>query len=228
MPIDWPKPFDLVMIQAMGLRHAGDRLRPRPGRKPEIIDDGVTGFIVHDQEQAISAAQVGIDRIDRRRCRGVFEQRFAASVMARRYLDVYRQVIDGGFRLGRRGQESLRLHACSRGAASAPVADCKRSHACFDAAFDSQRPSSARWIAQAGCAARAGLDHGFFEFGGGNRFALAVLAMGVELVTQVREPGCLGLLGQVTLSLQGFGMSASIRTGSGTPGSRCSIGTPAA
>jgi glycosyltransferase involved in cell wall biosynthesis len=65
----------------------------RHGSVPEIIDHGVTGFIVEDQEQAIAAAR-NIDRIDRVRCRQVFEQRFAARVMARKYLDVYRQLVD--------------------------------------------------------------------------------------------------------------------------------------
>jgi glycosyltransferase involved in cell wall biosynthesis len=59
---------------------------------PEIIDEGVTGFVVENQDQAIAAAR-NIERIDRRRCRQVFEQRFAAPVMARRYLDVYRELV---------------------------------------------------------------------------------------------------------------------------------------
>lgn len=91
MPIDWPEPFGLVMVEAMAC--GTPVIAYGLASVPEIIDDGVTGFIVHNQEQAISAAKC-IDRIDRRRCREVFEQRFAASVMARQYLDVYRQVID--------------------------------------------------------------------------------------------------------------------------------------
>jgi glycosyltransferase involved in cell wall biosynthesis len=65
----------------------------RAGSVPEIIDEGVTGFIVENQEQAIAAAR-NIGRIDRRRCRQVFEQRFAARVMAKRYLEVYRELVD--------------------------------------------------------------------------------------------------------------------------------------
>jgi glycosyltransferase involved in cell wall biosynthesis len=53
----------------------------------------LTGFIVDDQEQAIAAAK-NISRIDRRRCRQVFEQRFAAPVMARRYVEVYRELVE--------------------------------------------------------------------------------------------------------------------------------------
>jgi glycosyltransferase involved in cell wall biosynthesis len=65
----------------------------RHGSVPEVIDHGVTGFVVNDQEEAIAAAKK-IDRIDRRRCRQEFEQRFAAPVMARHYLDVYRDLVN--------------------------------------------------------------------------------------------------------------------------------------
>jgi glycosyltransferase involved in cell wall biosynthesis len=91
MPIDWPEPFGLVMIEAMAC--GTPVIAYNCGSVPEIVDEGVTGFIVQNQEQAIAAAR-NIDRIDRRRCRQVFEQRFAARVMARHYLDVYRQLVD--------------------------------------------------------------------------------------------------------------------------------------
>jgi glycosyltransferase involved in cell wall biosynthesis len=91
MPIDWPEPFGLVMIEAMAC--GTPVIAYRAGSVPEIIDEGVTGFIVENQEQAIAAAR-NIGRIDRRRCRQVFEQRFAARVMAKRYLEVYRELVD--------------------------------------------------------------------------------------------------------------------------------------
>jgi glycosyltransferase involved in cell wall biosynthesis len=91
MPIDWPEPFGLVMIEAMAC--GTPVIAYRHGSVPEIIDEGVTGFIVENQEQAIEAAR-SIDRIDRRRCREVFERRFGARVMARHYLDVYRQMVN--------------------------------------------------------------------------------------------------------------------------------------
>jgi glycosyltransferase involved in cell wall biosynthesis len=59
------------------------------GSVPELLDHGVTGFIVADQDAAIDAAR-RIREIDRRRCRQVFEERFTATVMAERYLAVYR------------------------------------------------------------------------------------------------------------------------------------------
>ena len=91
MPIDWPEPFGLVMIEAMAC--GTPVIAYGHGSVPEIIEDGVTGFIVENQEQAIAAAR-NIGRIDRRRCRQVFEQRFAARVMAKRYLEVYRELVD--------------------------------------------------------------------------------------------------------------------------------------
>jgi glycosyltransferase involved in cell wall biosynthesis len=91
MPIDWPEPFGLVMIEAMAC--GTPVIAYRNGSVPEIIKDGITGFIVENQEQAIAAA-TNIGRIDRRRCRQVFEERFAARVMATRYLDVYQELLD--------------------------------------------------------------------------------------------------------------------------------------
>jgi glycosyltransferase involved in cell wall biosynthesis len=91
MPIDWPEPFGLVMIEAMAC--GTPVIAYAHGSVPEVIDHGVTGYVVTNQADAIAAAQA-IDRIDRRRCRDVFEQRFAAPVMARRYLDVYRELVD--------------------------------------------------------------------------------------------------------------------------------------
>jgi glycosyltransferase involved in cell wall biosynthesis len=90
MPIDWPEPFGLVMIEAMAC--GTPVIAYRHGSVPEIVDDGVTGFVVENQGEAIAAAR-NIERIDRRGCRQVFEQRFAAPVMARRYLDVYRELV---------------------------------------------------------------------------------------------------------------------------------------
>ena len=90
MPIDWPEPFGLVMIEALAC--GTPVIAYRHGSVPEIIEHGVTGFIVENQQQAIEAAR-NVWRIDRRRCREAFEQRFSSRVMARRYLDVYRQLV---------------------------------------------------------------------------------------------------------------------------------------
>ena len=85
-PIDWPEPFGLVMIEAMacGTPVVGFGC----GSAPEVIDDGVTGFLVKDIEGAVAAVR-DIDRLDRREVRRRFDRRFSATAMARAYLDVY-------------------------------------------------------------------------------------------------------------------------------------------
>ena len=90
-PIDWPEPFGLVMIEAFAC--GTPVIAYGLGAVPEIVDHGVSGYIVHDQAQAIAAAR-DIGRIDRRACREVFERRFAAPVMARSYLERYRTLTE--------------------------------------------------------------------------------------------------------------------------------------
>ena len=91
-PIDWPEPFGLVVIEALA---CGTPVIAYPcGSVPEILRDGVDGWIVHDQQQAIDAAR-HIDRIARANCRASFEQRFTAATMARAYLEVYDRLRSG-------------------------------------------------------------------------------------------------------------------------------------
>ncbi|WP_369725669.1 glycosyltransferase family 4 protein [Bradyrhizobium sp. LLZ17] len=89
-PIKWPEPFGLVMIEAMAC--GTPVIAYRFGSVPEVIEDGVTGFIVDDEAQAISAVKE-LGRLDRRRIRARFEERFAASRMAREYEIQYRKLI---------------------------------------------------------------------------------------------------------------------------------------
>ncbi len=90
-PIDWPEPFGLVMIEALAC--GTPVIAFRRGSVEEIIEDGVTGFIVDSIEDAVEA--VGrIDLLDREDCRRVFEQRFSARRMCRDYLRAYQRVID--------------------------------------------------------------------------------------------------------------------------------------
>jgi glycosyltransferase involved in cell wall biosynthesis len=89
-PIDWPEPFGLVVIEALAC--GTPVVAYGCGAVPELLEDGVTGFIVNDQRQAIEAAR-RVDNIDRRRCRQSFEERFTATVMAERYLTVYRSLV---------------------------------------------------------------------------------------------------------------------------------------
>jgi glycosyltransferase involved in cell wall biosynthesis len=91
-PIDWPEPFGLVMIEAMAC--GTPVLAFGRGAVPELVEDGVTGFIVDDVEQAVGVLPK-IANLERRRCREVFEQRFSAARMTRDYLELYRNVTDG-------------------------------------------------------------------------------------------------------------------------------------
>jgi glycosyltransferase involved in cell wall biosynthesis len=89
-PIDWPEPFGLVMIEALAC--GTPVIAFRCGSVVEILDDGVTGFVVNSVEAAIDA--VGrLDTIDRRICRMIFEERFTVARMAEEYIDLYRYVI---------------------------------------------------------------------------------------------------------------------------------------
>jgi glycosyltransferase involved in cell wall biosynthesis len=90
-PIDWPEPFGLVMIEALAC--GTPVIAFRGGSVEEVIDDGVTGFIVDDLEAAVRAVR-RIDTIDRRACREAFERRFTDRRMASQYVQLYRQVIE--------------------------------------------------------------------------------------------------------------------------------------
>ena len=89
-PIDWPEPFGLVMIEAMA---CGTPVIARArGSVPEIIEHGVTGFIVNDIDQAVKAVNK-VSRLSRKQCRKQFEERFTAARMARDYVAVFEQLI---------------------------------------------------------------------------------------------------------------------------------------
>jgi glycosyltransferase involved in cell wall biosynthesis len=90
-PIDWVEPFGLVMIEAMAC--GTPTIAFRQGSVPEIIDPGVTGFIVESVEASLRVLEE-IPRFDRSRCRQVFEERFSASRMASDYLKIYQRLID--------------------------------------------------------------------------------------------------------------------------------------
>jgi glycosyltransferase involved in cell wall biosynthesis len=85
-PIDWPEPFGLVLIEAMA--NGTPVIAFGCGSVPEIIEDGVSGFIVNDIETATAAVPLAL-RLDRRAIRQRFEERFTAERMARDYLALY-------------------------------------------------------------------------------------------------------------------------------------------
>lgn len=98
--IDWPEPFGLAMIESLA---CGTPVIARArGSVPEVINDGITGFIVEDTAEAEKAIHE-IPRLKRKNCRKIFEERFSATRMARNYVEVYEQLIraaDGKSKLG--------------------------------------------------------------------------------------------------------------------------------
>ena len=91
LPIDWPEPFGLVMIEAMAC--GTPVIAYNRGSVPEIIDDGKTGFIVEDETSAV--AGVGrLAELDRGAIRKHFETRFTARRMALDYVNTYQSMID--------------------------------------------------------------------------------------------------------------------------------------
>jgi glycosyltransferase involved in cell wall biosynthesis len=90
-PISWPEPFGLVTIEAMA---CGTPVIAYPhGSVPELIEDGVTGFIVNDVNEAARAVR-NLPKISRRGCHQMFLQRFTAERMASDYLAVYRRLLE--------------------------------------------------------------------------------------------------------------------------------------
>ncbi|HEX3843291.1 MAG TPA: glycosyltransferase family 4 protein [Steroidobacteraceae bacterium] len=86
-PIDWPEPFGLAMIEAMA---CGTPVIAFPcGAVPEVIDSGITGYIVTSIEEAVACVERARG-LDRRECRRQFERRFCAARMAREYCSIYR------------------------------------------------------------------------------------------------------------------------------------------
>jgi len=88
-PIDWPEPFGVALIEALAC--GTPVIAFRCGSVPEVIEDGVTGFVVDDIEGAVEAVK-RLDIISRQRCREVFEERFTNRRMMCEYLKVYQKL----------------------------------------------------------------------------------------------------------------------------------------
>jgi glycosyltransferase involved in cell wall biosynthesis len=90
--IDWPEPFGLAMIEAMA--SGTPVIAWRAGSVPEVVDDGISGFVVSSLEDAIDA--VGrLPALPRSSVRAAFERRFTAARMARDYLRIYQELTPG-------------------------------------------------------------------------------------------------------------------------------------
>jgi glycosyltransferase involved in cell wall biosynthesis len=111
VPIDWPEPFGLVMIEAMAC--GTPVIAWRRGSVPEIIEHGVTGFIVENDAEAIDAIN-RIPTLDRRAVRAAFERRFTARRMAESYRRWFHRLADGrGRRNARDSRHSFKTAAAS-------------------------------------------------------------------------------------------------------------------
>ena len=91
-PIDWPEPFGLNMIEAMAC--GTPTVAFGHGSVPEIIDNGISGVIVHNVEEAVQAVR-RVATLSRRACRKAFERRFTVSRMVDEYLAIYEQLTTG-------------------------------------------------------------------------------------------------------------------------------------
>jgi glycosyltransferase involved in cell wall biosynthesis len=89
-PIDWPEPFGLVMIEAMAC--GTPVIAFRRGSVPEVIEDGVSGFVVDTEDEAVQAVK-RLSDLDRRTVRQAFERRFTARRMAEDYVNHYRKLL---------------------------------------------------------------------------------------------------------------------------------------
>jgi len=91
-PVDWPEPFGLVMIEAMSC--GTPVVAWARGSVPEVVEDGVTGFVVESEAEAVEAIAKA-RRLDRRLIRRRFEERFTARRMAEDYVAIYRRLAAG-------------------------------------------------------------------------------------------------------------------------------------
>ena len=89
-PIDWPEPFGLTMIEAMAC--GTPTIAFGCGSVPEVLQDGVTGFIVSSEREAVKAVS-RIPQLSRSTCRAMFETRFTDVRMAKDYVQVYQSLI---------------------------------------------------------------------------------------------------------------------------------------
>ncbi|MEX1033572.1 MAG: glycogen debranching N-terminal domain-containing protein [Cellvibrionaceae bacterium] len=91
LPVGWPEPFGMVLIEAMAC--GTPVVACKRGAIPEIIEHGVTGFVVNDESEIVEALKQVKD-LNRHKIRQEFERRFSASVMCDNYLNLYRQLLD--------------------------------------------------------------------------------------------------------------------------------------
>ena len=113
MPIDWPEPFGLVMIEAMAC--GTPVVAYRSGSVPEVVEQGVTGYVVDGEDEAVDAVKNHVWRLGRDKVRARFEQRFTARRMAEDYVRIYRSMVSRAKRPA--GKANGSAHPAARGRA---------------------------------------------------------------------------------------------------------------
>jgi glycosyltransferase involved in cell wall biosynthesis len=108
MPVAWEEPFGMVMIEALAC--ATPVVAYRRGAIPEVLVDGVSGYVVDGIEEAVDAVE-RLPALERAQCRAEFERRFTAARMTDDYLRVYRMLCEQNG-----ARRPVRAHASSRGA----------------------------------------------------------------------------------------------------------------
>jgi glycosyltransferase involved in cell wall biosynthesis len=91
MPLRWDEPFGLVVVESLAV--GTPVVAWNRGAMPELIDEGITGFVVEDVDEGVRAVE-RVFGLDRKACREVAERRFSYRVMAQGYVDAYRRAID--------------------------------------------------------------------------------------------------------------------------------------
>jgi len=88
-PIDWDEPFGLILIEAM--LSGCPAVAFSRGSVPELVEPGVTGFVVNSLEEMVAVIRPGgpLDHFDRRRCRARALQRFSRTRLVLDYERVY-------------------------------------------------------------------------------------------------------------------------------------------
>jgi glycosyltransferase involved in cell wall biosynthesis len=103
-PIDWPEPFGLTMVEAMAT--GTPVIASRNGSVPEIVQDGVTGFVCSTFKELIEAVPK-VASLDRVACRRHVERHFTPTAMANGYETIYRRVVSGETPASAPGQRSM-------------------------------------------------------------------------------------------------------------------------
>jgi glycosyltransferase involved in cell wall biosynthesis len=88
--IDWPEPFGLAMIESMAC--GTPVVAYANGSIPEVIDHGITGYVIDSQEDAVLAVSM-LEYLDRGKCRLVFEEKYSSERMASDYINTYQSLV---------------------------------------------------------------------------------------------------------------------------------------